>query len=169
MKILILGHGRHGKDTVAEMISKHYGLSFNSSSMACAGIFIYNRLKHVYGYGSFEECYEDRSNHRAEWHDMICEYNKDDGARLAKEMVQINDMYVGMRSGREINACKDQKIFDLIIGVYDYRKPLEPEDSFDINIWEYSDFVIPNAEGLEELDVKIVKLASLFGGEIYLQ
>lgn len=28
MKILILGHGRHGKDTLAGILQKHLGLTF---------------------------------------------------------------------------------------------------------------------------------------------
>lgn len=162
MKILIIGHGRHGKDTVAEFINKHFNLSFKSSSMACAEIFIYDELKGAYSYKSFAECYHDRSNHRAEWHDMISNYNKDDGARLAKDMMVINDMYVGMRSAREIDACKEQGIFDLIIGVFDPDKPLEEKSSFNIDLWLYSDFIIPNASDLKSLEDRVILLKKLF-------
>lgn len=31
-KILILGHGQHGKDTAAEFLTQEFGLSFISSS-----------------------------------------------------------------------------------------------------------------------------------------
>ena len=162
MKILILGHARHGKDTVAEMINEDFGLDFKSSSMACAEIFIYDALKDKYGYKTFEECYEDRMNHRAEWHDMICEYNKDDKARLAKKILEDNDMYVGMRSDDEVIESKRQSVFDLIIGVYDYRKPLESPDSFSINIWEHCDFVIPNGTTLEDLYWRVNKTVGPF-------
>lgn len=33
MKILIMGYGRHGKDTVASMIAERTGLRWGSSSM----------------------------------------------------------------------------------------------------------------------------------------
>jgi len=36
VKIIVLGHARHGKDTVSEMIARMYGLPFNGSSSFCA-------------------------------------------------------------------------------------------------------------------------------------
>ncbi len=66
MNILIIGHGRHGKDTLAELIQVYTGFTFKSSSESAAEIFIYDALKEKYGYKSFIECYEDRHNHRAE-------------------------------------------------------------------------------------------------------
>lgn len=35
-KIILIGHARHGKDTVAEMLANIYGLPFTSSSIFCA-------------------------------------------------------------------------------------------------------------------------------------
>lgn len=141
-KILIVGHMRHGKDTVAQMISENTGLTFESSSVAAAKIFLYDALKDKYEYSSFGECYDDRINHRKEWHDLICEYNKGDKARLAKDILSINDMYVGMRSNEEVNKCLKDGIFDLVIGVFDPNKPLEPKESFDIDMFAISDFII---------------------------
>jgi glutaredoxin len=160
MKLLIIGHGRHGKDTVAEMIRQHFGLEFESSSQAAADIFIYKTLKDKYGYKTSEECYEDRSNHRAEWHDLICDYNKADKARLAKAILENADVYVGMRSNAEVEECINQGLFTHIIGVYDPRRPLEPSDSFDINIWDKADIIIPNAGDLWTLRTKVYKIVN---------
>ena len=155
MKILIIGHARHGKDTIAEMIRDNFGLEFQSSSQAAANIFIYDELKDKYGYITPEECFADRVNHRAEWHDLICGYNQFDKARLAKDILLNADMYVGMRSNAEVEECLDQGLFDLVIGVFNPDEALEPEDSFDIDMWEKADFVIPNAGTLEELEYKV--------------
>jgi hypothetical protein len=160
-QILIIGNARHGKDTVAEMIQQQYGLSFESSSVAAAKIFLFDTLKERYGYTSFIECFEDRVNHRQEWHDEICKYNEYDKARLAKDILKTSDMYVGMRSNVECEECLRQGVFDLVIGVYDPRKPLEPETSFDINLWEKSDIIIPNAGTLEDLSRRIELLGPL--------
>ena len=73
MKILILGNGRHGKDTLAELFNKYFGLTFMSSSQASADFFLYNQLKDKYGYTTSEECFEDRVNHREEWYQAICD------------------------------------------------------------------------------------------------
>ncbi|MEA3295870.1 MAG: hypothetical protein U9Q27_01875 [Patescibacteria group bacterium] len=152
---------RHGKDTVAEMIEEFTGMSFKSSSEMAAEIFIYDELKNKYGYSSFIECYEDRMNHRAEWHDLICEFNVSDKALLAKEILKHNDMYVGMRSQQEIDKCIVDKVFDIIIGVFDPSKPLESKDSFDIDLWKSSDIIIPNdssTSNLKDLKRKVKKI-----------
>lgn len=158
LKLLIVGHARHGKDTVAEIIKRKTGLTFSSSSQAAADIFIYDYLKDKYGYNSPEECFEDRINHRVEWYDLICDYNKDDKSALAKEILKKVDIYVGMRSENEINKCLEENLFDFVIGVYDYRKPWEDKESFDINPFYICDFIIPNGGTLLELDNKVTKI-----------
>jgi translation elongation factor EF-1alpha len=40
-KLLVIGHGRHGKDTVCEMLRDDYGYTFESSSKFCSKFFIY--------------------------------------------------------------------------------------------------------------------------------
>lgn len=159
-KILIIGHGRHGKDTVAELISKNTGLTFKSSSKAAAMLFIYDILKHSEGYDSFEECYLDRHNKRALWHNMICEYNKEDPSKLAKDILKYNDMYVGMRSNKELLECKRNNLFDYIIGIFDPNKPLEKKDSFNIDIWKHSDFIIPTGN-ISETKEKVNKICKI--------
>lgn len=152
---------RHGKDTVAEMLHQMFGLTFESSSIAASRIFLYEALKDKYGYTTPEECFEDRVNHRAEWHDLIVDFNREDKARLAKEILKTSDIYVGMRSNIEAEACIEQGIFDYIIGVYDPRKPEEPKDSFNIDLWEKCNFVIPNGGTLPQLQAKVFNLGLL--------
>jgi hypothetical protein len=158
MKLLIIGHARHGKDTVAEMISELTGMSFMSSSVASSEIFLYDLLKDKYGYNSPLECFEDRVNHRAEWYDLICAFNQADPTRLAQELLSRSDIYVGVRSEREATACINAGLFDVVLGVYDPRKPLEPESSFTIDMWAIADIVIPNTGTLEDLRRKVSKV-----------
>jgi hypothetical protein len=154
-KLLIIGHARHGKDTVAEYLRELFGYNFESSSQAASRIFLYEALKGKYGYQSPEECFEDRVNHRQEWHDLICAYNAIDPVRLAKDILKTSNVYVGMRSDREVEAAVEQGIFDYIIGVYDYRKPEESKDSFNINMWEKADIIIPNSSTLQKLKERV--------------
>ena len=158
-KLLILGHMRHGKDTFAELLRDNYGLTFQSSSQAAADIFIYDELKEKYGYETSEECFEDRVNHRPEWHQMICDYNKDDQARLAKGILKNNDCYVGMRDTDEIKECMRQGLFDLIIWVdASERKPSEPKNSFNIDK-SIADIIIENNGTVEEFEEKVDRIA----------
>lgn len=161
MKLLILGHARHGKDTVAEMLKQEFNVDFLSSSEACAKIFIYDLLKEKYGYANFRLCYEDRVNHRTEWHDLIVDYNKKDPAKLAKEILKENNCYVGMRSDRELQECNKQGLFDLIIGVYNPRVPEENKESFNIDFWSSCDIIIPNNTSIDDLRNRVRKIAPL--------
>lgn len=134
-KLLVVGHGRHGKDTVCEMLEK-YGYTFQSSSKFCSELFIFNELKNKYGYADEEECYTDRHNHRAEWYDMIHDYCKDDLARLGRNLFAKHDIYCGLRNKREFHAMKNEEIFDYAIWV-DRSDHLPPEsaDSMSIEQW----------------------------------
>lgn len=157
-KLLILGHGRHGKDTVAEYWGKTFGLTFESSSRAACNIFIYNLLRDKYNYTSADECYDDRYSHRAEWYDLIVEFNKLDRSRLAKEILRTKSCYVGMRDSEEFQACKDNGLFDLIIWVdASNRLPEEPSDSFNISRMG-ADIIIDNNGSLDSLYNRIHRL-----------
>lgn len=159
-KILILGNARHGKDTFAEILRDNFGLKFKSSSVAASEIFIYDVLKEKYGYETSDECFEDRVNHRQEWHELIVEYNEDDRARLAKNILKDADCYVGMRSGLEIDECKRQGLFDIIVWVdASDRLPLEPKESFDIDI-SYADFIVTNNGTFKEFLEKVLKIGN---------
>lgn len=159
---MITGHGRHGKDTVAEYLQERLGLTFESSSLYCARRFIYDSLRDSLGYKSVEECFEDRANHRPLWASMISAYNWKDPAKLSREILSEYDMYVGIRSNREIQAAKDEGLVNLVIWVDASRRlPLEPEDSFDIGV-EMSDIVIDNNGTEEQLINRLDQMLFLF-------
>lgn len=164
--LLILGNARHGKDTLAELLRDNFGLKFESSSQSAADIFIYDELKGKYDYSSPEECFEDRVNHRQEWYEMICDYNKDDKARLAKDILKRTDCYVGMRDRGEIEECLNQELFDLIIWVdASDRLPGEPASSFNIDK-TCADIVIENNGTYEEFTDKVMRLGKVLTGEL---
>jgi len=151
MRLLIIGYGRHGKDTVSEYLEKQHGMTFESSSKFCSKKFIFNDLKDKYGYDTEEECYADRHNHRSEWYDAICNYNKDDAAKLGKEMFDEFDIYCGLRNKREFDAMKNEKVFDYSIWV-DRSDHLPPEDSSSISLEQcMSDYTIDNNGSIDEL------------------
>lgn len=158
IKLLIISGQRSGKDTLAEILRDNFGISFRSSSQACADIFIYDLLKDKYGYKTPEECFNDRVNHRPEWYQMICDYNKDDKAKLAKEILKYNNTYVGMRDHDEIKECRKQGLFDLIIWV-DASKRVPEEDSTSFNITKAdADIIIENNGTKEEFRTKVLRL-----------
>lgn len=156
--MLIIGSARHGKDSFAEILQDEFGYTFQSSSQAAADIFLYNTLKDKYGYTTSEECFEDRVNHRAEWKQLICDYNKDDRAKLAKGILEHSDCYVGMRDRAEIDECMRQGLFDIIIWVdASERLPLEDPSSFDIDK-SCADIIIENNGTFEQFKEKVLRL-----------
>ena len=160
-KLLIIGNMRHGKDTFAELLNEEFGYTFESSSQSAANIFLYDELKDKYGYKTPEECFEDRVNHREEWYLAICNYNKDDRARLAKGILERSDCYVGMRDRDEIEECMRQGIFDLIIWV-DASDRLPNEDASSFNIDKScADIIIENNGTFEEFKTKVTRLGKI--------
>jgi hypothetical protein len=159
--ICVLGHCRHGKDSLAEILQENFGLKFKSSSEAAAEIFIYNELKDKYGYKTPFECFEDRVNHRSEWYDLICDYNSLDKAKLAKGILENADAYVGMRDSGEIKECIKQGLFDLIIWVdASDRLPLEDVSSFNITKSD-ADIIIDNNGTFEEFKERVIRLGKV--------
>jgi hypothetical protein len=157
-KLLVIGHGRHGKDTVCEILRDKYGYSFESSSQFCSKLFIYDMLKDKYGYSNEEECYADRHNHRAEWYNAICDYNKGDGARLGRAIFDNHNIYCGLRNKREFFAMKNTGVFDYAIWVdRSDHLPLESKDSMSLEQW-MADFTIDNNGDLEELEFNVSNL-----------
>lgn len=160
-KILIIGHGRHGKDSLAEYWRDRFGMTFRSSSMAAAEIFIYQKLKDSLGYSTLEECYEDRHNYRDLWYEMICEYNKTNPSRLAEQILLVADCYVGMRDSREIKCCLIKGLFDIVVWVdASERVPLESASSFQITK-DLADVIIENNGSLAEFQTRAERFGKL--------
>ena len=150
-KLLVIGHGRHGKDTVCEMLRDEYGFSFESSSQFCSKLFIFDQLKDLYGYANEQACYTDRHNHRSEWYDAICAYNVPDPARLGREIFKEHDIYCGLRNKKEYHAMKNTGVFDYAIWVdRSDHLPLEDESSMTLKQW-MADFTVDNNGTLDEL------------------
>lgn len=133
MKLLILGHARHGKDTAAEYLRDAHGVSFQSSSLFLAANVVRPALA-ARGllYDSLDACYADRVNHRALWRDIIADFNGDDPARLAKAILAVSDCYVGMRTARELWASR--ALFDAILWIDASGRGMPPEDVSSMDI-----------------------------------
>lgn len=132
-RILIVGHGRHGKDTTAEMLRDLYGMKFVSSSEFVGREIIFDQIGHEYDY-DFDAMFADRFNRRAEWMQWIAAYNTPDETRTARTMFERGyDMYCGMRRREELLAGKAAGLFDSIWWV-DRSLHLPPEPATSMTI-----------------------------------
>jgi|LNFM01.1.fsa_nt_gb hypothetical protein len=149
MKLLILGHGRHGKDTVAEYLRDHHGVSFVSSSLFLAETVVRPALvEHGLDYDTLDACYEDRVNHRVLWRDIIAAYNGEDPARLAQAVLAVSDCYVGMRTDREYLAARS--LFDCVMWVDASARGLPNDPSLTIPFRSDEMVLIDNNGSLEQ-------------------
>lgn len=157
-KLLILGYGRHGKDTVAEILRDQYGLRFKSSSEFVGEECLWDQWGKAV-YPTFEAMFEDRHNHRELWMQMISAYNTPDKTRTASTMFERGfDMYVGMRRQDELDACKEAGIFDKIIWV---QRPGFPEETGSMDITPESagmDYMLMNDGDLRCLEERVAHL-----------
>ena len=124
-------------------------------------------------YKDFEECYQDRVNHRQEWFEQIKAYNTPDKARLAREIYSDSDIYVGIRAIEEFEAVKAEGLFNYSIWV-DRSKHIAPESAASNTITkEMADYVIDNNGTLEDLKTRTralyIDLISLEYAGQYLQ
>lgn len=146
MKQLILGHGQHGKDTFAELLEKHHGYTFQSSSLFACEKAVF---PHMHKYATVEACFNDRGNNRLQWKSLITEYNTPDKDRLAREIIAENDMYVGMRCIEEYMASRD--LFDVIYFVDSFtRRGRDPSMGIEFDAERM--IYIDNCGSLEDLE-----------------
>jgi hypothetical protein len=175
-KLLLLGPGRHGKDTVAEMLRDEFGLQFISSSLFAAERVMMPYFDSIgIQYLNVEECFADRhrewvedpwwvvlwkaftggelkkGSNRAVWYDQIMAHNSPDKAKLAREIMSNSDIYVGMRSAEEFKASTH--LFDYIIWVDASGRgvPMEDTNSMSIAFDPGSMWKINNDGTLENL------------------
>jgi thymidylate synthase (FAD) len=167
--LLIIGHARHGKDTVAQMIADKMGLTFSSSSDFVGRRAIWPQWGQE-RYKTYGHMFEDRVNFRSTWGNLIEAYNTPDASRTAKEMLfEGNDMYVGMRRKRELAACQYEGLFDHILWVdASDRLPLEPKNSMELERSD-ADMIINNngsESDLEKVIDLLQELLDTYGFEV---
>lgn len=162
LDIVIAGHGRHGKDTLAEYLLKHHQLTFSSSSWMACQLFIFETLRERLGYSTIEQCYDDRENHRDLWYNLIVEYNTPDLARLGKDIFMQHSVYCGIRNKDELDALKAER--DLLVIWVDAskRKPLEPISSMTVTQSD-ADIFLDNNGTLEDFHRNIHELVPSLG------
>lgn len=155
MKLLIIGHARHGKDTVCEMLRLKHEFNFMSSSNYANEHVVFPVLSKIHGYTSLEECYQDRVNHRRSWKNLIRAFNGVDPARLARDITSEYDVYCGLRDREEFQACKREGLFDYVVWVdRSEHLPDEPSASMDLTI-DDADIVIDNNGSLSMLETNV--------------
>lgn len=157
-RLLIIGYGRHGKDTVAQMLADKHGFRFTSSSEFVGREIIWENWGKL-RYPTFDDMFADRVNWRKQWMEMIALYNTPDKSKTARTMLERGfDMYVGMRRMDEFRASRH--LFDYIIWVD--RSEHLPKETGSMDITPElaePDLWIDNNGTLEDLEKEVDRVA----------
>lgn len=153
-KILILGHGRHGKDTAAAYIADSLDLRVISSSFAALDV-IHPVLSMVSKYKSKLALFNTRHENRELWKELITLYNTPDKTALSKLILAKSDIYVGMRCRLEYEASKE--LFDYVIWV-DASDRAPQDESMDIYFNPESMILLDNNGTLDDLNTNVTAL-----------
>ncbi len=186
-KLLVIGHARHGKDTVAEILERDYGFEFTSSSFFCAEKVVWEAVQDPHKaldqyveagcpgmthlqlkdeldimlnrhYADAQACFDDRANFRTAWFSLIAAYCYPDKERLAREIFAENDIYVGIRNKREFRAVVNAGLVDCTIWVdASERSEAEPMGSCTVEPW-MADCIIDNNGSEEDLERNVHQL-----------
>jgi len=173
MKIMIMGYGRHGKDTVSDYMGAELGLRNISFSLYAAEHIVYPafeadcRFRGMYNGPA--DCYEkrhvvdDKGDRRAFWYEAIKEYGRGDPARFSRKLFREYDIYCGIRNVEEFRAAREEGMFDLAIWVdASGRIPMESTASCTVTM-EDADIIIDNKLGLSNLYPKVNRLCKMLG------
>jgi len=159
-KLLIIGHARHGKDTVGDWM-KQKGYTFVSSSWFVGEKAVWPKYLETAcapAYLDFATFFHNRGKMRDYWYNAIAAYNRSDRSRLGRELYAAYDMYVGLRNWHELEALRLHKAFDLCVWVdASERCGPEPESSCTVTSAQ-ADVIIDNNGTLDDLDKTLVVL-----------
>lgn len=153
-KVVVVGYGRHGKDTVTELLGK-YGLKGLSTSKLLAESVVYPVLKDKYP--NVEACYNDRHNHRELWFNIIKDAAKDDLGRIAELVFRRNNIYCGIRDIDQLREAWYTGLVDVTFWVdASGRMPPEGSESCTVRARD-ADYSICNNGSLKALEYNTAK------------
>jgi len=117
MKLLIIGHGRHGKDTVCDLMTEMYGLRCTSVSKAMSEE-VYQHAGRDMDYDDSASFYADRHNHRQLWYETIRDITWNQPEVVGVSALNGGyDVLNGVRSRVEFDAIKATGLYDYVVWV----------------------------------------------------
>ena len=156
MRVMVIGHGRAGKDTCCEILSELTGLKNAGTTSSYLAEFVAHKLG-----VSPEEAYSTRHESvamRQLWYETGNEIREKDPLVLIKMAYAVGDITGGVRDLAEILYDKEEGLSDLIIWVERASVPTDP--TLKIPRSE-AHVIIDNNGPIEELREKLRPLATL--------
>lgn len=152
----IAGHGRAGKDTVAELLAGSTSLRYRAGTSYYARHVVFEAMQKAgFGYPDAHAAWLDRHSRRVFWAHTIGEYNRDDPVRLYRDCLAEQDILTGVRWRREKEALDADGLVDLWVWVSRPGNTTDPTMEFTSG---ECDLTIQNAGTLEELRHKLGRI-----------
>lgn len=150
MKIAIIGHGRAGKDEVAEWLQRNTPLTYAGSISWHCKEEVARRLNQ-----SVQYAWEHRAEHRTEWRDIINDLRRHDPGCIINRMLRTQDIIAGIRPRVEFEAVRDR--FSAVIWV---ARDVPEDPTLELTI-DDATHVINNNESLDHLHHELRRLCTL--------
>ncbi|MCA0851492.1 hypothetical protein [Salipiger thiooxidans] len=158
-RLLVIGHGRHGKDTAAALLAQALGVSWASSSEFVAQRAVWPLVEGRGPWRDWQAMYEDRHAHREMWFHAIAAYNLAPGPSLAEQLLEDHAIYVGMRRRAELVATR--QLFDCVVWV-DGSRRLPGEDPASMQLTRRdADLILDNNGTREDLERSVTEAVHL--------
>jgi hypothetical protein len=154
-RILIVGHGRVGKDTACEYLARITHLRFAGSTSVYLARYVAERLG-----VSEQEAYLTRHSNRNFWHRVGNEVRRRDPGLLIRESLLHAEIVGGVRDLEEINICRQEHLVDLIVWISNERVKSDSTVKF---TKRDCDIIVPNHWSLEEFHLRLLRLAQFAG------
>ena len=155
--IAICGPGESGKDEASRWLAENTILLYKKSTSQAAAEVVFERWGKDHYY-TVQECWNDRRNHRQTWQDTILAYNAEDPEhiRLYREMQHTHDIFNGIRTKADLEACRRHGLIHLAIWI---RRDAVPNTDPMIVTEQDCDITIVNNGSLDEFHRKLAALA----------
>ena len=154
-RILVVGHGRVGKDTACEYLAKVTNLRFAGTTSLYLTKFVAERLG-----VSVQEAYRTRHQNRNLWHRIGKEVRKKDPGFLLRESLANAEIVGGICDLEEMAVCRQERLVDLVVWINNDRVPADSTIKFSERDCDIS---VPNHWSLEEFQRRLLQLANFAG------
>lgn len=157
-KLLIVGHGRAGKDTACEYLAQITGLRNAGTTSKYLAEYVAGKLGL-----SVEEAYARRHESdamRMVWYNAGNELREKDPTILIRQALANGEITGGVRDREEVVRARTQGLVDLVVWIENRSVRSDPTVQFGP---EDCDLVIPNNGSLEEFYDRLRRFAQFAG------
>lgn len=155
VKLMLVGHGRAGKDEAGEWFARNTSLTFAGTTSKYLAKYVAAELG-----VTEDECYATRHDNREKWWRIGKKVREQDPGCLIRESLAHGDVIGGVRDLVEVIYARESRCVDLIIWIARNSVSVDPTVEFDSS---HCDMIIENHWGLEEYHNRLKRLATALG------